>query len=123
MSGAFDGRMDEIRMSKGLKSFDYINHTYLYTSNPSRFETFGTEETYEDGTDTCTYSGSGNFVIDWSENCTWNDPVVGDGSDFLLEDCGVVTLEADISGFTNYYFIPSRQDSSCFVYQMGGHFK
>jgi len=87
--------------------YHYLDTDSLYPSPPS---------------DSCTYGGSGDWEMTWDDNCTITSAVAGDDSNFILEGCGDLTLEADVSGFSNYKFIPNRLGHECFIYQIGGYF-
>jgi len=115
------GWLDEIRIENTTRSEDWINQTFEMVDNKT-FLIVGDEEDYIPPTDSCTYSGSGNWEVTWEDNCTIASPVAGDGSDFILQGCGDFTLNADIKGFSNHYFIPTRTTPICNVYQIGGHF-
>ncbi len=52
--------------------------------------------------DTCTYSGSGNWIVDGSDNCVITEKVTGDGSDMSIDGTGTFTAEAEIIGFGTY---------------------
>ena len=67
---------------------------------------------------TCTYSGTGKWSVTCSDNCVISSPVVGDGSNFSAIGSGKFTINANISGFKNYYL-----GQGCNALCSGGCFK
>ena len=58
---------------------------------------------YDLPVDTCTYSGSGNWNINCSDNCMIDSPVVGDGSNITIIGDGHMTITRDITNFKNKF--------------------
>jgi len=71
-------------------------------------------------TDTCTYSDSGDWNVECSDNCTISSLVTGDGGVLNIGgDAGVFNIDADITGFSNYH----TSGTDCVVSCQGGCFK
>ena len=60
--------------------------------------------------DSCTYSGSGNFAVLCSDNCNIYSNVIGDGSNLTLSGTGNFNVQANITGFLEVH-----KENACFV--------
>lgn len=117
-----EGDIDEVRISQIKRTLEWENQSYTQMAFPHATEyiSFGTEESYtiqSPPTDSCTYSGSGNWVVDCSDGCNISSEVVGDGSDLQITGTGTFSTTADIRSFKKVYVI-----GNCKVYFIGGNF-
>lgn len=105
----FDGIIDEVAVWKRALSAAEVSELY---NN-------GTGFAYPFITDSCTYSGSGNFVVDCADNCTISSNVIGDGNNFSCIGSGTFIMDANVSNFTRYTIggactVTCRGNAGCF---------
>lgn len=98
-SNRFNGTIDEVRMSNVLRSADWINMTYQLIANHNTFVVYDTGGA-EAPADSCTYSGSGDWLIKASDNCNITSNVDVNG-DIIVNETGRLTISAVINFDTN----------------------
>ncbi len=70
--------------------------------------------------DTCTYSGSGNWEVDCSDNCVINSNVDLLGNDISIIGYGSFSTTADITNWNDLYIEGTSSSNRCEVYCSGG---
>ncbi|MFW6377440.1 MAG: DUF2341 domain-containing protein [bacterium] len=91
----------------GSSSYVYVDNVVVknYASEPVELYSTGSEEIYDPDdfipTDTCTYSGSGDWTIDLTDNCIIDTNYDLGVNEILLTNTGNVTFNSDIS-VTNF---------------------
>jgi len=101
----FDGVIDEIRVSNGSRSADWINASYF--NGVDDFIIFP-DVTAPVG-DTCDYT-SGDFVIDCSEECTIDADVDVGGNDWIMSGAGTILVEVRVHNFAAH-----RVKNGCYM--------
>lgn len=105
----YDGVMDEVLIWNRSLSASEVSD--LYNS--------GNALTCPFTTDSCTYSGSGDFIVDCNDNCTISSDVVGDEGNFSCIGSGTFIMDANISNFSLYHIggactVTCRGNEGCF---------
>ena len=60
--------------------------------------------------DTCTYSGTGNWAVNCNDNCSISSNIIGDGSNITFGGAGNFFIMANITGFNDIF-----KDNQCIV--------
>ena len=118
----FRGLVDEIRIyNRSLNSTEILELYRGGLSDTNRLAPLGTCVSIG-ATDTCTYGGSGNWVVSANDNCNISSAVAGDGSNLTIQGTGKFTITANISGFANYIIQGNDSSNICEVTCQGGCF-
>ncbi len=66
--------------------------------------------------DSCTYGGSGDFVIDCSDNCEVNAVTDVGGSDVLIEGTGTINITVNITSYVNFDIKGTNESNRCEIH-------
>lgn len=74
-------------------------------------------------TDTCTYSGSGNWVVDCSDDCEISSEVDLLGNNLSITGTGTFNIQDNVTNFHTIRITGTDTTSRCTVYCTSGCFK
>jgi len=114
---SFNGTIDEVRASNVARSSGWIKTEYDNQNSPSTFYTVGVEEA-ESAEDTCTYSGSGTWHIDCSDNCELVATDMG-GEQIIINQSdagqGNITFAGNVSNHGNITTAGYNSSDKCWI--------
>lgn len=93
----FDGKFDELRISKSVRSSDWINQSYQIVENQGTYVVFGSEEEAPP-IDTCSCpSPASDWNVDCSDNCVITSDCTISDNILNLYGTGTFTILANIT--------------------------
>lgn len=95
---AYQGFIDEVRISNIVRSADWINQTYQVVANQGTYVVFGSEQE-EEPEDTCTCPGAGNnWEVDMEDNCNLTEACnIGTGNLSWIGSSGFFNCSAQLN--------------------------
>jgi len=97
-----------------------IDHSTNLQSNSPSYDV-AINQYFQAETDTCTYSGSGDWNANCYDNCTITENQVGEaGYNVTWTGDGIWILEANITGFAKYSLFGSTSANKCIIRGING---
>lgn len=109
---ALNGTIDEVEISNVTRSNDWINQSFYMQQNQSTYVGFGPEVSNGATTNSCTYSGSGNWAVSCSDNCAITTSTNLNFNNISFVGAGTIVVQANITNWTQIY-----KANGCTIYK------
>jgi hypothetical protein len=117
----YQGLANEIRITNETLTDWFLKTTFYNQNSTSEFYSFGDIETSSNETDSCTYSGSGDWIINCSDNCVISSNVNMGNNNIIISGEGSFILNANITNWNELWISGISSNAQCKVYCIGGN--